>query len=623
MTMRVRHLRAAVLSWLLTAAWAGAQTLAVVPTPGWSTSGGTLSVDIQLNSQGTEQPAALEWTLGFPVLELQTATAGPAAMAAGKPLQCSGRRVLARCALVGMNTNSIPDGVIATIRLRAASVSAALAPVMLTNIGAASPAADALSFQGEGAAITLVAVPGPTGDLLKIGTMAHIVAGDMWKTTVTLVNTRSSSSAAQLDFFDNAGQPLPLPLRYPIYPVVTTPLRAAMLSQTVEAGSVVVLETSTTDLPEPVEGWARLLSAGSIQGFVIFTHTETHQEAAVPLQSLSDWPKSLAFDNTAGKQTGVALANLTGAPVGVSAVIRSDQSQLLGTPPVIDLVAGGHTSFMLENAYGATAGLRGTVEFKAAGAAISAIGLRANGNAITTLPLLNPDPGNLPNSIAHVAAGAGWTTSLTLVNLSPASSSAALNFYTQQGNPLPLTLVYPHTGASLSGVSSTADVLPSGATVDLKTQPTPSPPDGSQAPPAVGSATLTGGVSGFAIFRFDATGQEAVVPLETRGASSYWLAYDNTDGLATGFAIANATGVGGYARLTFRDESGASLGTSDFILAPSGQASFVMADRFGITAGRRGTIEAAPPPGGRISMIGLRATPDGKFTTLPVMETGN
>ena len=51
----------------------------------------------------------------------------------------------------------------------------------------------------------------------------------------------------------------------------------------------------------------------------------------------------------------------------------------------------------------------------------------------------------------------------------------------------------------------------------------------------VGSAqlTTTGTVSGFAIFRYNPTGQEAVVPPETRNASAYVLAFDNTNGLAT------------------------------------------------------------------------------------------
>jgi hypothetical protein len=52
-------------------------------------------------------------------------------------------------------------------------------------------------------------------------------------------------------------------------------------------------------------------------------------------------------------------------------------------------------------------------------------------------------------------------------------------------------------------------------------------------PSIVGSAilTTTGNVGGFAIFRYNPTAQEAVVPLETRNAGAYPLAFDDTNGL--------------------------------------------------------------------------------------------
>ena len=56
-----------------------------------------------------------------------------------------------------------------------------------------------------------------------------------------------------------------------------------------------------------------------------------------------------------------------------------------------------------------------------------------------------------------------------------------------------------------------------------------------------GSAQLstTGNVSGFVIFRHN--DQEAVVPLESRNANSYLLAFDNTNGTATGIAVNNVS----------------------------------------------------------------------------------
>ncbi len=47
------------------------------------------------------------------------------------------------------------------------------------------------------------------------------------------------------------------------------------------------------------------------------------------------------------------------------------------------------------------------------------------------------------------------------------------------------------------------------------------------------------------IFRFNPSGQEAVVPLENRNASGYILAFDNTNGIATGVAVNSVSPVSG------------------------------------------------------------------------------
>jgi hypothetical protein len=65
---------------------------------------------------------------------------------------------------------------------------------------------------------------------------------------------------------------------------------------------------------------------------------------------------------------------------------------------------------------------------------------------------------------------------------------------------------------------------------------------GPQTPPVlVGSAQLaaTAAVDGFAIFHHVPTAQEAVVPMETRNASSYLLPFDNTGGVVLGVAAEN------------------------------------------------------------------------------------
>jgi hypothetical protein len=137
----------------------------------------------------------------------------------------------------------------------------------------------------------------------------------------------------------------------------------------------------------------------------------------------------------------------------------------------------------------------------------------------------------------------------------------------------------------------------------------------------VGSAQLTtsGSVSGFAIFRYNPTGQEAVVPLETRNTAAYVLAFDNTNGLATGVALANVTNQAANVPVTLRDDTGVTLGTAMINLAAHGHTSFVLTDNYAFAAGKLGTVEFDTPAGAQISALGLRATPTGVVTTVPVL----
>jgi hypothetical protein len=137
----------------------------------------------------------------------------------------------------------------------------------------------------------------------------------------------------------------------------------------------------------------------------------------------------------------------------------------------------------------------------------------------------------------------------------------------------------------------------------------------------VGSAQLTdtGNVSGFAIFRYNPTGQEAIVPLETRNASAYVLAFDNTGGLATGVALANVSNQAANVPVVLRDAAMATLGTAAINLAAHGHTSFILANSYASVAGKRGTVEFDTPAGAQISALGLRATPTGAVTTIPVL----
>src|SRR5438132_5230265 len=111
--------------------------------------------------------------------------------------------------------------------------------------------------------------------------------------------------------------------------------------------------------------------------------------------------------------------------------------------------------------------------------------------------------------MAQVASGGGWQTTFTLVNTGISSAQMQLSFFDDNGNSMSLPLTFVQSGATIA--STISHTIPAGAMLVIITQ-------GNNAVTSVGSAqlTTTGNVDGFAIFRYDPTGQEAVVPLETR-----------------------------------------------------------------------------------------------------------
>ena len=121
------------------------------------------------------------------------------------------------------------------------------------------------------------------------------------------------------------------------------------------------------------------------------------------------------------------------------------------------------------------------------------------------------------------------------------------------------------------------------------------------------------------------TTQEAVVPLETRNASSYLLAFDNTNGLVLGVAVENVSAQNAVIPVIIRDDTGAVISApGDHIsLAGNGHTSFVLSDPasgFPVTASIRGTIEFDTPAGGQISVLGLRfSPPNNALTTIPAL----
>jgi hypothetical protein len=461
-----------------------------------------------------------------------------------------------------------------------------------------------------------------------IGSLAHLAAEENWTTAFTLINKGSATSSIRLNFSGDAADPtgngpLSLPLAFPQIAGSSGALLADSLDRTITGNASLIIDTAGAQSPPVLVGSAQLAASGAVDGFAIFHQIVTTQEAVVPMETRNASSYLLPFDNTNGLVLGVAVENLSASNAVIPVIIRDENGVVISAPGAsISLGGNGHTSFVLSDpalGFPVTAEIRGTIEFDTPpGGQISALGLRFTppNNALTTIPAL-ANVGTGGGSIAHLASGGdGWQTTFVLVNTGTSSAQATLSFFNDQtGAPLSLPLSFPQpSGGAPTVAPSITKNLAAGATLVIVSS--------GAASLLTGSAQLAtaGNISGFVIFRHN--NQEAVVPLESRNAGGYIIAFDNTNGTATGVALNAVSAAQVNVPVVVRNDEGTPIANDTITLAPNGHFAFTLgSDRYPAALTIRGTIEFDTPAGAQIGALGIRI-PGGAahtYTTLPAL----
>jgi hypothetical protein len=203
-----------------------------------------------------------------------------------------------------------------------------------------------------------------------------------------LVNSGTSAAPFTLSFYaDQTGLPQQLPLSFP-QPGGGANTMATSVTQTLPAGATRLIVSSGA--PQLITGSAQLSTTGNVSGFAIFRHN--NQEAVVPLESRNAGAYIIAFDNTNGTGTGIAVSAVSAGPINIPVTVRDTTGATIATD-TITLNANGHTQFTLvTDKYPMTANIQGTIEFdKPAGSQIGALGIRipnVPAHTYTTLPAL-------------------------------------------------------------------------------------------------------------------------------------------------------------------------------------------------------------------------------------------
>jgi uncharacterized protein (TIGR03118 family) len=278
-------------------------------------------------------------------------------------------------------------------------------------------------------------------------------------------------------------------------------------------------------------------------------------------------------------------------PPGVT--LNSANGVLSGTPTSI----GGTYTFSIS--FTDTAGAKGTGFFQ----------LTIQTPAVTT-PLARV------GSLAEMAVGGGWKSTLTLINLSASATvTGQVNFYNDTGSASILPLYFTQYSTSNIASSVPFTVGPNDSIV------IESRSSSSLNIIAWADILATGPLSGYMSAENVASGgldSLGSLPLDTRLSTSLLLPYDNTNGYQTGLALANQSAAAQTIAVTLLDQNGAQLAASPITLPAYGHMSFFLASQFSKSAGQLGIIQFQGTAG--VTGLAVRMSPAGSFTFIPIIR---
>ena len=277
---------------------------------------------------------------------------------------------------------------------------------------------------GGGQTIAIPVSLAITGNHLRIPQVAD---GASWKTTIVLVNNDSTPAPFTISFNGADGTPLSLPLES--LGQVTT------YSDTIAVGGSRTINSQgqANDLSQ---GWAEVVAGKSISGTTIFRQhlsDTADSEGAVPIQTGSGKHFLLAFDNTAGFVTSMAILNPDSSQgANVTVAFRDEHGQPI-TTKTLGLNAGNRQAIVLPSQFPEVANQRGVAEFTSSSVEGSAFGLRFNPlGAFTSIQPIVLDtlpPAGTTGTISQIADGGGWQTTMILVNTGSAPGALLNEIY--------------------------------------------------------------------------------------------------------------------------------------------------------------------------------------------------
>jgi hypothetical protein len=200
--------------------------------------------------------------------------------------------------------------------------------------------------------------------------------------------------------------------------------------------------------------------------------------------------------------------------------------------------------------------------------------------------------------------GEGWYTAIYFTNMSGASVSFPVYFYSDLGTPLNVP--------SLGGSSTQVTIAASGTAMIEATNVGTSEQ-------GFATFTLPVGVGGYGVFRRSPAGeqeQEAVVPFASSSGTTTTLIWDEKN-LTNGVAIMNPSSSTATIAITARNAAGATIGTSSLTLQPLNHTAADLSTFPGLSGivGQSGSAQFTASTG-NVAVLGLRVRASA-FTSIP------
>jgi len=231
-------------------------------------------------------------------------------------------------------------------------------------------------------------------------------------------------------------------------------------------------------------------------------------------------------------------------------------------------------------------------------------------------------------TLAHIAVGGGWQTTLTLMNLSVTAASAQINLYSDTGAPL----VVSASGQTGTNSQFTVSIPPKGSASLVFNTSSSTSSGGWINVTSLNGALLRGqGTFGYAAFNWlgvvpltpSGSNVSCIIPLPPAQTNTITLPFDETSGTVFGLALANISSTSQSISIEFDDQNNVVLATDTLTMASLNHQSFTLDQKYPAVKNQQGVlrITAAYQSVSAVAFTDPNGSLNGNFSTvLPTIQ---